>query len=160
METSYWARNFYLGTFAADQHPKHVPRDRAWGLIVNNQPAHKPGEHWVVVYGSMDGEVHMFDTAGRHPKDIYRPWVQWMVDKLRKAPIRYNKHKAQPPFTSVLGFHCLHYLWLRKKENQKSPLHACSGRTSIDSHSAQVWNDRAVIDWAMDHNVPVMFRDF
>lgn len=152
-------KEFYQGAFSADHLPTQVPANRAWGLIVNNQPGHLPGEHWVAIYGSPEGEVHLFDTAGRHPSTIYRPWVRWMVNRMRKAPLLYNKHKVQTPTSPVCGHHCLHYLWLRKKDSMKSPLYACKGRTISDTRIAQRWNDRAVLKWALDHKVPVMIRD-
>ena len=151
-------KDYYLGTFAADQLPAKVPPTQPWGLIVNNQPAKQPGQHWVAMCRTPEGQVHMFDTAGRHPKDIYRPWVRWMVDKMHSAPLRYNKLKVQTPMTPVCGFHCLHYLWLRRHESRKSPLY-CQSRRFSDNRIARVFNDSAVIKWALDHHVPVMVRD-
>ena len=52
----------WLGVFARDQFPPlgHCQR-RPFALVVNTDPAYKPGAHWLVFFASAAEPLKMFD---------------------------------------------------------------------------------------------------
>ena len=57
-------KNVFVGCFAADQVPGHFDRAPA-ACIVNTDPAHKKGEHWIALY--KDEKTEFFDSYGKSP---------------------------------------------------------------------------------------------
>ena len=55
----------YIGTFPRDKLPKIKKYPSA--LILNTDPSHKPGQHWVAIYINKNGFGEYFDPYGLEP---------------------------------------------------------------------------------------------
>ena len=58
-------KDVFLGVFASNTLPR-IPRRKRVALIVNTDPAHKPGQHWCAFYFTPNC-VYFFDSYGRPP---------------------------------------------------------------------------------------------
>ena len=59
-----FTKHHFRGVFACDQLPKqYMPRPSA--LVINTDPADKPGQHWVAIYITRDGVGEYFDSYGK-----------------------------------------------------------------------------------------------
>ena len=54
---------FYVGAFACDELPASPLRGIPQAYIVNTQPGHKPGEHWIAVR-TYDDSCELLDSYG------------------------------------------------------------------------------------------------
>ena len=100
----------WLDVFARDQVP---PLDRAqrrpFALVVNTDPADKPGAHWLAFFASADGAtaepLEMFDSYGLSPD---------MHSLAHLAPRIYSLSTSyQSLDSSVCGHYCLFFLFNR-----------------------------------------------
>jgi hypothetical protein len=97
----------FLGVFALDKLPRHVP---AAGIpvkmIVNLQASNLPGNYRVAVYRRADGRGYYFDTFGCIPPLEIQHWLQSNCSEWT-----YNKLLLQSPFNTVLcGYLCMQFL--------------------------------------------------
>ena len=59
-------RNIFKGVFARNRIPT-FPKNERLSFVVNTDPAHKPGKHWLAFYVNED-TVYYFDSYGLVPK--------------------------------------------------------------------------------------------
>ena len=59
-------KKIFGGVFARNKIPD-IPKDKTVAYIVNTDPAHKPGQHWVAFYITKK-TVYYFDSYGLPPK--------------------------------------------------------------------------------------------
>jgi len=92
------------GVFSADRLPEN-PRL----LECNTDPAHRPGEHWVVMYVDDEGRFgKYFDSLGRPPPVTFRRYLDrhcryWS----------YNDRQLQSVVSRFCGHYCVYYCILR-----------------------------------------------
>ena len=97
----------WLGVFARD----HLPplgrsQHRPFALVVNTDPADKPGAHWLAFFASAAAEpLEMFDSYGLLPD---------MHSLGHLAPRIYSSFTSyQSLDSSVCGHYCLFFLFIR-----------------------------------------------
>ena len=61
----------------------HAPRDAR--AIVNTDPSHKPGEHWVALAKDAQGRAYIYDSFGRRPGEMSKQWTGGAFDALVDA---------------------------------------------------------------------------
>ncbi len=94
----------FKGVFARDKLPQgHLQWPCA--LVLNTDPAHKPGEHWVAVYIDRDGLGEYFDSFGLDPPKVFASFLNSNTLKWT-----CNKVKLQDLLTSACGYFCAYYL--------------------------------------------------
>lgn len=100
-------RRQFLGVFTADRLPAlpEIQPRRPCGLIVNSDPANRPGTHWLAIYYGADGQDEFFDSYGESPSTYNRSWPEHM-----NPGYRYSTKKLQGDDTSVCGHYCVFYL--------------------------------------------------
>lgn len=82
--------------------------------IVNNQPKHLSGEHWLAIYCKKpESVIEIFDSAGGIVKD-YLKYVSDFVKKHR-LQVQKNVHILQPLDSVLCGYFCLYFLSLKSK---------------------------------------------
>ena len=98
-----------LGVFPRDKLPKIVLLPAA--LVVNSDPATKPGMHWLSIYISPDGKGEYFDSYG------LRPWLPSIIKYLNKncKDWMWSSVRLQAPYSSVCGQYCIFFLHHRCK---------------------------------------------
>ena len=98
-------RNRFLGVFAADELPLLQDVPRPSGLIVNSDPSHKPGTHWMAIYYGKDGQDEFFDSYGKSPTSYVRAWQNHL-----NPGYEYSSKILQGDDTTVCGHYCVFYL--------------------------------------------------
>ncbi len=99
----------FMGVFARDQLPQgKIPWPCA--LVLNTDPAHKKGEHWVAMYITSEGHGEYFDSFGQEPPKVFASFMnssclEWI----------WNKVKLQEVLSTACGHFCAFYLLHRSE---------------------------------------------
>lgn len=91
------------GVFSSDEIPSYKKEDLPKLLVVNTDPSHEEGTHWIALY--LHPKLHLneyFDSYG------YPPVVTSIKKALGKDYI-YNDRQLQSFFSDVCGQYCVHY---------------------------------------------------
>jgi hypothetical protein len=100
----------FVGTYARDMLPMKLDQSTA-ALVINTDPSHKPGQHWVAVYIA-DGHGEYFDSFGLLPltSDIF----DFLYVNCPKG-WSYNPVTLQTPhrLSETCGSYCVLYLKYR-----------------------------------------------
>jgi len=93
----------FIGVFPLDKLPRQLKRG---AYVINTDPAHRPGQHWIAVNISKS-EINVFEPYG-----FYYP--KYLTNRLRATglPIKFNKTQCQNLLTTNCGPLCLLYLTL------------------------------------------------
>ena len=81
-------------------------------LVVNTDPADKPGQHWVAIYITREGVGEYFDSYGRPPN---LPQIQQVFQK-NVNDVIYNTRHLQGTFSTVCGQYVIFFLLHRCRE--------------------------------------------
>ena len=95
---------------ALDQLPRKVTH-RPKLYIINSQPGHKPGKHWLTLYFPKLGPAEFFDSLGRGPR-----YYSWRLERYLKKQGGYyirNKRRYQQVGTTTCGQFCYYYAHYR-----------------------------------------------
>jgi hypothetical protein len=94
----------FAGVYAADSVPSVLECPSC--LVVNTDPARRPGEHWVAYYAKTPTDVEFFDSYGL-PVDAY-PHIR-LPYKITKQ----NVVSLQAMDSIACGHFCIYYLCMR-----------------------------------------------
>ena len=97
----------WIGVFARDQIPDDLNCQRPFALIFNSDPANKPGQHWLAMYGPATGPIELFDSNALPP----------FVYALNSFALTYSRIPLQSPTSAVCGQYCLCFLYIRSFAN-------------------------------------------
>ena len=120
-------KSTHTRVYGAHEHRK-TDTKRPLAVVINTDPVHKPGEHWVCMYFK-GNEGYFFDSFGRHPRKIHKCWEKYME---RHAPMRwtYNTKAVQPKSSPNCAYYCIKVLKaLDKGEKFRSVLLKLNERT-------------------------------
>ena len=111
---AYVARDPYIsriygGTLAIDELPR-TQQARPTLFIVNTDPAHLPGSHWLGVYVS-DKSEH-FDSAGQPPLPRLK---NFLSNQSLSSVYMYNNIRIQDSSSYTCGLFCLMYAYYRSR---------------------------------------------
>ena len=125
------------GVFAADTLPAHRPGYRM--LIVNSDPQHKDGQHWMAYFQTPE-KAEFFDSMG-HPIHTYPSIHAW----LRETPLRpvfTNNYRLQGP-NGLCGAYCYFYLSRRIHSPSREAVffESCPPFTFLDSGDDQLMTE-------------------
>ena len=94
------------GVFSSDRLPTNPKM-----LVSNTHPSDKPGEHWVVIYVSDDGNHgEFFDSFGRPPDDVFD---RYMNKHCRNWT--YNRNQLQSIASNFCSYYCACYCIFRSR---------------------------------------------
>jgi len=97
----------HLGRVCAlDQLPRKVTH-RPKLYIINSQPRHKPGKHWLALYFPKVGPAEFFDSLGHGPR-----YYSWGLERYLKKQGGYyvrNTRRYQQVGTKTCGLFCYYY---------------------------------------------------
>lgn len=130
----------FKGVFPRDGLPKRGFRSHPWGVIVNHDPSHLPGVHWVAIYRKAFGlPVEYFDSFGLQLErsDPLITWIYTLADECLMP-----NFAAQNFFTETCGPWALYFLHWRDNDS-KSPFESFL-KDFVDS---SVENDRFISTW-------------
>jgi hypothetical protein len=97
-------KEYFLGVFPSDKLPKSVKLPCA--LIINTDPAHLPGQHWIAIFIDAFGIASYFDSFGLKPN------ISKVVEFLKRNSVcvEYNNTQLQAITSSVCGQYCAIFL--------------------------------------------------
>jgi len=99
-------QNQFLGCFSRDNIPEL--KNNTF-IIINTDPKHKPGEHWIVLYKNKENIFEFFDSLGRSPNEY----------KFKKFPrykyVIHNLNVIQNPLQNTCGYFCLYYIFFKSR---------------------------------------------
>ena len=96
-------KDIFLGVYARNTLPRTIPRRKKVALIVNTDPADKPGQHWCAFYFTPTC-VYFFDSYGNppHTKSFHR---LMQCRRYRKVFGRRIQGNAR-----VCGHYCMYFI--------------------------------------------------
>ena len=83
------------------------------GLIVNTDPAHRPGTHWVSFYFPKRGPAEFFDSLGRSPEHYRRDFKNLLI--AHGPDYLHNTGRIQDYGSATCGAYCLDFLMQRDR---------------------------------------------
>ena len=99
-------RRVFKGVYASDNLPKHVRKGSASAFVINLDPSHEPGSHWVALYISPFGNATYFDSYGVGP---LIPSIAGFISK-HSQTFRYNTIVIQDIISRTCGLYCVHFI--------------------------------------------------
>lgn len=99
-----YIRKYYGGVYASDNLPVKPKGRKVY--IINTDPSHLPGKHWVTVY--TDRIYEYFDSLSKSPQNN--------IHKFMKADTKSyltNTSKLQYDHSTTCGLFCLFYCYFR-----------------------------------------------
>ena len=91
----------YRGVFPCDELADVNVRPSA--IVVNTDPANRPGQHWICIYFDEDGHGEYFDSFGLRPKLVFERYMNKYC-----TAWTFNKKQMQ----SLVSRFCRHYcIW-------------------------------------------------
>ena len=106
MKTDRLGQNYFCGVFASDELKKHKVTKYPSGYIVNTDPSHKSGSHWVAFYFDENKKGHFFCSYGNPPNDY--KFDKWLSSNSKTWS--FNEQKCQSNWSTVCGQYCVFYL--------------------------------------------------
>ena len=105
----------WLGVFARDELPDVTSEIRPWCLILNTDPKDQPGTHWLALYAPKAGFIELFDSFNFSP-------ITYSLESLH---ILHLGFPLQSISTSVCGYYCIVYIYLRSRNKSINELIIC-----------------------------------
>ena len=106
----------FLGVYAADQ-LKDVPVKpsmKSWGIILNLDPADKPGYHWVALYCDYENDdYYYYDSFAREMPSFLLPQLKILADRQHLKNyfrLKHNEYIDQRVNSSNCGYFAMHFL--------------------------------------------------
>lgn len=100
--------SIFLGVFPSDMLPK-VVKKRPSAIIINTDPANKPGKHWVAAYFNNDNSVEYFDSYGLSP--FNNEILNFLSEN--SSVIYKNGVHLQGLNSLVCGLYCIFFLYFK-----------------------------------------------
>ena len=99
-------RAVFKGVYSSDTVPlRDRRRNTPSAYVVNLDPSHMPGSHWVVIYCTRKSKEY-FDSYGLPPT------IKRLKRKLGSR-FKYNNRQLQSLYSTICGQYCLYYIWRR-----------------------------------------------
>ena len=96
----------FLGVYAIDRLPRPLPPRRPLLLVCNTDTHDKPGEHWIVLFVDMKGEI--FDSLGEQPKRIFKLYMDTYCNSYT-----VNERQLQSLTSYFCGHYCVYYCLMK-----------------------------------------------
>jgi len=93
------------GVFAMDELV-----DESCLLVVNTNPASRPGRHWVCICVDKDGCVKHFNSFGRRPTTYFERYMNRHCSSWT-----FNCRQLQSVTSRFCGHYCIYYCMLRSR---------------------------------------------
>src|SRR5438093_6001328 len=102
-------RSYFEGVFASDNLPARLELYPT-AVVVNTDPEHKPGTHWIAYYFDKNAHLDYFDSYGFDPT-TFDGLSKFAADNSNS--VSYNDLQLQGFNTDVCGHYCIAFLVLR-----------------------------------------------
>ena len=125
----------FIGVFACDQLPSETTLSRPLALVVNTDPSHRGGRHWLAIYIDRNNTGSFFDSFGNPPERFSDTIVKFLRENC--TMIRHQTLQLQSKCSAVCGQYCIFFLNRMCKTNNFSKILATFKE---NTH----WNDMRV----------------
>ena len=106
LRTDTFSKTYFQGVFPLD-HLRDVHPTFPCAIVINTDPSHLPGTHWVAIFISNTRKGDYFDSYGLPPSTW--PDIQRFLNK-HCINYRYNDNMLQGLFSTVCGQYCIFFL--------------------------------------------------
>lgn len=90
---------------------KLVDKNRESIYIVNIDPSHMPGSHWVVIYVNTN-YCEFFDSLGNEPSTYNKHFKDFISNY---EMITFSKNKLQSKTSTKCGMYCIYYCYYKAR---------------------------------------------
>lgn len=129
----------FKGVYARNRIPRKISSKPCF-LIINTDPAHKSGSHWIAMYIPKNGRAEYFDSYGNPP--YLKIFINFMLR--HSSGYKYSTQQLQNMFSSYCGMYCCEYI-----------LHRCLGHSYQSFISkftnSTIRNDEKIINEFQKH---------
>ena len=101
-------KNSFGGVYACDQLEEVTVEKYPQSFVVNTDPKHLPGTHWIAIYFTEDLKAEFFDSYGLHPTKYNEQFLTFI--ERNSVDWLHNEKHLQSPFSSVCGQYCIYFL--------------------------------------------------
>ena len=108
--------NQFRGTYSRNLLPNKI--NKPFGIVINTDPSSEPGEHWVAIYMSTEGELEYFDSFGLPP--LHAEIIEFLDNNCVNG-WSYNTITFQSIYSTTCGMYCVIYLYFK-----------CTGKSFYD----------------------------
>ncbi|SRR6266700_181399 len=98
----------FIGTFPRDGLPKRVATPCS--LVVNTDPSHGQGQHWIAIFIDKNGVGEYFDSYGLAP--LYKEFIDFLNNNCSNGYF-YNNKMLQCLTCVTCGHYCIAYIKIR-----------------------------------------------
>ena len=109
LKNDEYASKSFIGVFPRDILPaiKMFPSS----LVINTDPSHSPGSHWLAVYFDSQKKCTFFDSYGNKPEYFS------LMSYLQKYSyeVEYKNQRIQAINSDTCGFYCIFFLLLKSR---------------------------------------------
>jgi hypothetical protein len=102
----------FLGVFASDQLLSIEHINYPASLVVNTDPLHKPGSHWIAFHFDSQSHLDYFDSQGMPPSS--NPNLARFA-RQNATTITYCDKPLQGLYSAACGYYCIAFLALRSR---------------------------------------------
>lgn len=104
---------YFLGIFARDELPNKINKYPC-SFIINTEPRHKPGKHWLAIFFNENRNLEFFDPMGMPPSYYL---LDDYFEKMSSNKYKWNKIRIQSLFSNLCGHICLFYLFFKSRHH-------------------------------------------
>ena len=149
--------HLFRGVFALDHLLERISTGSSQPslYIFNNQPSHKPGEHWMLLF-TVNGKAWFFDSFGRHPLTF--PLLGVHLGEIFTRVV-WNNLPLQGKSTTACGDYCI---LLAKQMARGYSFKQCLGYLKLlgDDKEERDHNARAIILRAYGSKSLASYRNY
>jgi len=125
----------FFGVFARNKLPKTLPGGRNVILVINTDPSHKKGSHWICIFIGKDKKGEYFDSFGL-PASIHPPFEKYMNSKCTEWIM--NNKQLQSVVSDVCGCYVVMYAYYKHLNySMQSILNAWTSDTGLNDEIAR-----------------------
>ena len=105
---------YFLGALPCNHLPREI-RQRPAMLVINTEPSHMAGAHWLAIYITTERQGYFFDSYGNPPSYSEFPeTIQRFLDQ-HCIDVVHSTQQVQDPSSTACGHHCVFFLFNMQK---------------------------------------------
>ena len=105
---------YFIGALPCNHLPREI-RQRPAMLVINTEPSHMAGAHWLAIYITAESQGYFFDSYGNPPSYSEFPeTIQRFLDQ-HCIDVVHSTQQVQDPSSTACGQHCVFFLFNMQK---------------------------------------------
>ena len=105
---------YFLGALPCNHLPREIHQRPAM-MVVNTEPSHMAGAHWLAIYITTERQGYFFDSYGNPPSYSEFPeTIQRFLDQ-HCIDVVHSTQQVQDPSSTACGHHCVFFLFNMQK---------------------------------------------